>query len=206
LLRDGLEARLAAHPAINFLGCYCVAEMRAFVEASRPDVVLLDLSSRQCLAIPPEIRAVLPRVQFVAFAVADGETDALACAEAGVCGFVAQEGSVEDLIAAVGRAMEGEVVCSPRLAALLIQRVADLSAHRLPQVEPLTPREQEIAAYVARGLPNKDIARRLGLAPATVKNHVHNILQKLSLARRSELAARSFVSAPPNQPALIRRG
>ena len=54
----------------------------------------------------------------------------------------------------------------------------------------LTPREREIAALVACNLPNKEIARRLRLGPATVKNHVHNILQKLNIHRRGDIAGR----------------
>jgi DNA-binding NarL/FixJ family response regulator len=78
------------------------------------------------------------------------------------------------------------------VAALLFQRLAALSPNAAAPHEPLTPREQEIASFVARGLPNKLIARRLRLAPATIKNHVHNILQKLGLQRRGELAVRQF--------------
>ena len=126
----------------------------------------------------------------VAFAVADVEADVLACAEAGISGYVAEDGSAEDLVAAVLRAVNGELVCPPRIAALLFARVAALSdrTFRAP-AEPLTPREREIADLVASGLPNKSIACELSLAPATIKNHVHNILQKLSLQRRGELAA-----------------
>jgi len=63
----------------------------------------------------------------VAFAVAEREENILACAEAGISGYVAQDGSVEDLIAAVQRALRGEVMCSPRVAALLFSRAATLS-------------------------------------------------------------------------------
>jgi two-component system nitrate/nitrite response regulator NarL len=105
-------------------------------------------------------------------------------------GYVGQDGSAEDLVAAVLRALRGEVLCSPQIAAFLFNRIATLSSGRstAPADAPLTPREREIAALVACNLPNKEIARRLCLGPATIKNHVHNILQKLDIHRRGEIA------------------
>jgi len=100
------------------------------------------------------------------------------------------DGSAEDLITAILRTVGGEVICSPRVAAALFARVAALAGRGGgASAEPLTPREQEIADLVACGLPNKTIARELSLAPATIKNHVHNILQKLGLQRRGEIIA-----------------
>ena len=86
-------------------------------------------------------------------------------------------------------------MCSPRITAFLFDRVARLAreASEAQTDVPLTPREREIAALVACNLPNKEIARRMRLSPATVKNHVHNILQKLNLDRRGDIAA-----PPPN--------
>src|SRR5262249_5722679 len=126
----------------------------------------------------------------VAFAVSGMEEDVLACAEAGISGYVTKDGSAEDLVAAVLRALRGEVMCSPRVAALLFRRVATLSGGcPVSRADAcLTRREREIAALVACNLPNKEIARRLCVGPATIKNHVHNILQKLSIHRRSDIA------------------
>jgi two-component system, NarL family, nitrate/nitrite response regulator NarL len=160
----------------------------------RPEVLLLDLVSRESLAIPRKAMLILPTLRVVAFAVADLVTDVLACAEAGISGYVPNDGSVEDVVAAVLRAMNDELVCSPRVASLLFRQVAILSSGRgvAPIGTALTPREREIAKLIARGLPNKIIARELRLGPATIKNHVHNILQKLNLQRRGEVAHLQF--------------
>jgi DNA-binding NarL/FixJ family response regulator len=157
----------------------------------QPKVLLLDLAARDSLTIPRHAQQILPGLLVVAFAVAEMEENVLACAEAGISGYVAQDGSVEDLVAAVLRALRGEVMCSPRIAALLFSRVATLSGGwpTTSADASLTPREREIAALVACNLPNKEIARRLCLGPATIKNHVHNILQKLDIHRRGEIAA-----------------
>jgi two-component system, NarL family, nitrate/nitrite response regulator NarL len=97
---------------------------------------------------------------------------------------------VEDLVAVVLHALRDELVCTPRIAGLLFSRVATLSrgSTATPLDLPLTQREREIAALVVCNLHNKEIARRLRLGPATIKNHVHNILKKLNIHRRGDIA------------------
>ena len=92
----------------------------------------------------------------------------------------------------VRRAGAGEVVCPPRLTALLLNRFADRSTDRTTRagIHALTPREREIVELLADGLPNKLIARRLHVALPTVKNHVHSILDKWDVRSRGEAAAR----------------
>jgi DNA-binding NarL/FixJ family response regulator len=159
------------------------------ITALRPDALLLDLAVPDSLTIPRRAQQVLPSVRVVAFAVAEIDENILACAEAGISSYVMQDGSSEDLVAAVLSALKGELVCSPRIAGLLFRRMAKLCDGRsLKSADAhLTRREREIAAMVARNLPNKEIARQMGLGPATVKNHVHNILQKLNIHRRGDV-------------------
>jgi len=189
LYREGLVATLARQGELDLLGAGCSRDVVSLIESLRPDVLLLDLAARDSIAIPRQARQVVPELVVVAFAVSDREEDILACAEAGISGCVAQDGSVEDLVAAVLRALRGEVMCSPRVAALLFSLVASLSPRYsvTPANASLTRREREIAALLACNLPNKEIARRLCLGPATIKNHVHNILQKLNVHRRGDI-------------------
>jgi DNA-binding NarL/FixJ family response regulator len=163
-----------------------------------PEVVLLDMTGHTSLAFPRQLRAILPSVRIVGVAVAELEANVIACAEAGICGYVAQSGAVGDLVGAIICALNGELVCPPRITALLFDRLATLSSGRPPSpIEgALTAREREIAELIARGLQNKEIARRLYLGNATIKNHVHNILQKLKIHRRSEIFGRRFDFGP----------
>jgi two-component system, NarL family, nitrate/nitrite response regulator NarL len=190
LYREGLISNLALRKRLEIVGAGGSGDFPDRISALRPDVVLLDLAAHESLTIPRRAQQVLPAVRIVAFAVADLDENLLACAEAGISGYVMQDGSSEELVAAVFSALRGELVCSPRVAGLLVGRIATLcdglSATRLGA--PLTPREKDIAALVARNLGNKEIARRLGLGPATVKNHVHSILQKLNVHRRGDVA------------------
>jgi DNA-binding NarL/FixJ family response regulator len=92
---------------------------------------------------------------------------------------------------AVENVSRGEPCCDPWMTAALFRRLHSLAAGKLPESleEPLTPREREIVALIDEGLSNKQIAQLLCIEPATVKNHVHNVLEKLHVARRGEAAA-----------------
>jgi DNA-binding NarL/FixJ family response regulator len=206
LHREGLILGLDRQSQLTVLGAGSSGEVLNEIRILRPDVLLLDLGARDSLSIPRLAQLCLPRLRVVAFAVAEAPENVLACAEAGISGYVAQDGSMEDLIAAVLRVLQGELVCSPQIAALLFDRIASgRSTTRTYAL--LTRREREIVALIACNLPNKEIARRLRLCPATVKNHVHNILRKLNINRRSDIARRqiewSESSAVPPMPQRI---
>jgi DNA-binding NarL/FixJ family response regulator len=194
LFREGLMAMMTSEGGLEVVGHGPCLEALEEIGNLAPDVALLDMGGRDCLGIPRQLHVILPPLRIVAVAVTELETDIIACAEAGICGYVAQSGTVEDLVGALLRALTGELICSPRVAALLFGRLAALSAGRQPSRadDQLTRRERQIAELIACGLQNKEIARRLCLGHATVKNHVHNILQKLNIERRSELFGRHF--------------
>jgi two-component system nitrate/nitrite response regulator NarL len=158
---------------------------------TRPEIVLLDMAMAGSVA---SIRAIVEGasdVKVVALAVAETDHDIVACAEAGVAGYVSRDGSTGDLIATIDSVVRGETLCSPRIAATLLQRVAALAAERgtAAPVASLTPRQREILGLIGQGLSNKEIARRLCIELSTVKNHVHSTLEKLGTHRRAEAVA-----------------
>jgi DNA-binding NarL/FixJ family response regulator len=132
------------------------------------------------------MKRLVPGVPIVALGVPDVEGDVLACAEAGIAGYVTREASLEELVAVVRSAVQGELRCSPRIAAGLLRRLSALSEHgpSAPRVR-LTARQREIVRLIGQDLSNKEIAHRLGIEVATVKNHVHNLLEKLNVHRRT---------------------
>lgn len=195
LYRDGLSHSLSA--ALQVVAETADAPS-TLAEARRlsPDVVLLDVLLDGALALVHSLAEAAPATRVVAFAVDDAhDQQVLACAEAGVAGWVGRDASAEEVVDAVLRAARGELLCSARTAALLTRRLAALARERrapspsAPATQ-LTPREAEIAELLSRGLSNKHIARALGLRLATVKNHVHNVLEKLEVHSRGEAAAR----------------
>jgi two-component system nitrate/nitrite response regulator NarL len=190
LHREGLVTSLTQKSELNVVGAGPSDDILIRIEPLRPAVLILDLAAKHSLAVPRRAQQLFPTIRVVAFAVADRPESVLACAEAGISGYVPQDGSIEDLVTAVVRALDDELLCSPRIAALLFNRIAALASGRNAPLADfqLTPREREIAALIACNLPNKEIARRLRLGPATVRNHVHNVLQKLSIHRRGDVA------------------
>ena len=160
--------------------------------APSPDVVLLDMSMAGALTLPVRLAAVAAPTRVVAFAALESDAALLACIERGIVGFVPRDASAADVVATIDAALGGETRLSPRLTASLIRRLASVMAGRDTGdgAASLTARERQILQLIDEGLSNKQIAARLLIELATVKNHVHSILEKTGTRRRSEAAAR----------------
>ena len=145
-----------------------------------------------------KLRRSVPAAAVVALGVRETEDEVVACAEAGVAGYVTREHTLADLIAALDALARGEAPCPPRAAAMLLRRVSALAAERRPApsgVDELTNREREILDLICDGLTNKQIGQLLFIELPTVKNHVHNILEKLQVRGRREAAALARAAA-----------
>jgi two-component system nitrate/nitrite response regulator NarL len=156
----------------------------------RPELVLVDTAVADCTATLRRLAQRFPQADVVAIGVPETEHHVLACAEAGVAGYVPREGSLDDLVDTIRNVARGESLCSPTIAASLLRRVATLAAQQRPDTDPLTVRELQIVELIHQGLSNKQIAGQLCIELSTVKNHVHNILEKLQVRRRADAAAR----------------
>lgn len=193
LFREGLEQVLGAE-GLDVTGAAAADEhcLDQIAELA-PEVVLLDMETPGSLGLVRRIRLSIPGVWVVALAVPDDENTVIACAEAGVAGYVTRNQSIEDVVAAVESVARGEMIASPRLAATLLRRVTALASDRnspsVPEAR-LTPRELEIVALIEQRRSNKQIARDLCIEVNTVKNHVHSILKKLHVDRRADAAER----------------
>ena len=183
------------------------AALRLVVEREF-EVALVDTAMPYGLAAVRGIVATAPEVKVVALGIPERERDLIACAEAGIAGYVPREASVADLVAVLESVARGELLCSPRTAAALLRRVTALAAARPTAsgvaLEALTPREREIVALLERGLSNKEIARALGIEVATVKNHVHHLLEKLQVGNRAQAIVRGSRMAGFNAPRVTR--
>ena len=189
LYRDGLVHLLESAPGIHVVGATApgTATIGQLVDLC-PDVVLVDTGSIRTAGAVRDVARILPDARIVAFAVSEeNEDEVLACAEAGVAGFVGRDAPMAELVDVVCRAARGEVSCSPRVTALFLRRIAEQAGARPREIPLLTRREREVVKLIDSELSNKEIAGRLGIEVATVKNHVHNILGKYNLTRRSEV-------------------
>ncbi|MCP2257186.1 DNA-binding response regulator, NarL/FixJ family, contains REC and HTH domains [Streptoalloteichus tenebrarius] len=190
LYREGLVAALGNRPEVAAVaGAGSCQEALAGAREFRPDIALLDMSMRESAETARALTRLVPSAKIVGLAVPETESDVLACAEAGVVGYVPRDGSLVDLVATLRHVARGEAVCSPQMAAVLMRRVATLTRERQPtrSAASLTRREREIVDLISAGMANREIARELGIELCTVKNHVHNILEKLGVRRRTEV-------------------
>jgi DNA-binding NarL/FixJ family response regulator len=189
---EGLRALFADREDVDLIGIAAdvqgaARELRAC--GALPDVILFDFSRPDTHDSAGWLIEELPDARIVAIGVSDRESELVACAESGVSGFVTCQSSLSELIGSVEAVCRNELLCSPMAAAALLRRVS-IVAHDHPYpTSLLTIREQEILELLGEGLSNKQIAERLYIAVPTVRNHVHNILGKLSLHRRAEAAA-----------------
>ena len=193
LYRDGLAQVFAHERRLAVVGAAADAPAAARMAAEHsPDVALVDMAMPQSVAAVRGIAAIAPAVKVVALGIRENEQDLIACAEAGVSGYVPRAASVQDLVTVLEGVGRGELLCSAHTAATLWRRVAALAATTggTTQEQTLTRREREIGTLLEAGLSNKDIATRLGIEVATVKNHVHNLLEKLEVHRRGQAVAR----------------
>lgn len=190
LLREGLVSMLAEQE--NFVVVGAAASGRKALEKIkelRPEVALIDIGmpDKDGIEVTQALYQDMPEVKVIILGMPDLTDEIMACIEAGAVGYVLKEASFDYLVETIRSAQRGESFCSPRMAASLFSRVAELSGEQIPQSSVrLTPREVQIINQVADGLSNKEIAQKLSIELQTVKNHIHNILDKLQLHNRLE--------------------
>jgi two-component system nitrate/nitrite response regulator NarL len=167
----------------------------AKIADAKPDVVLVDMGQINGAASDRLIKRIKdadPRAKLVAFGLDEIDDRVFACAAAGFSGYLSNESGADELHRALIDAVEGRIHCTPRIVTAMFNRLAGFlqELNRRGSLPPLTFRENEILALVAQGRSNKEVARQLAISSATVKNHMHNILQKLRVSRRGQAVAR----------------
>jgi DNA-binding NarL/FixJ family response regulator len=180
LFRQGLRSMLRLQSDVTIVAdVERVADLPAALGATPCDVVLLDLQmDRNTL---PDIETIGPRTRVVVLTASEQAADALAALRAGARAVVWKRFALETLMEALRAVMEGHVWMPPALQAEITHQALR------PAHEPLSAREREIVRLVALGLRNAEVAQRLSITEATVKTHLNNVFQKLSVRDRVEL-------------------
>ena len=190
LLREGLASMLAEIEDMTVVGM-ASSGSQAIDQIKKviPEVALVDIGmpDKDGLDVTQTLHNDLPAVKVIILGMPDLTDEIMSCIEAGAAGYVLKEASFEYLVESIRSIQRGESFCSPRMAASLFSRIAELAGERIPESSvKLTMREIEIINKIADGLSNKEIAAQLYIEEQTVKNHVHNILDKLQLHNRLE--------------------
>ncbi|HXY99270.1 MAG TPA: response regulator transcription factor [Stellaceae bacterium] len=194
-LREGLAEALGRDPILAISGLAAdLGDALASIGALKPAIVLLDAGISDGTSAVRRIKAMAPEVRVIVLAVAETEENVIAWAEAGVAGYIPRTAALGDFVRLLVNIVRGEQICSGRVASGLIRRVASATGaargwrdrYFMPT---LTGREREIVQLISAGLSNKQIARRLNIGLSTTKSHVHNLLGKLNLRRRSQVTS-----------------
>ena len=152
----------------------------------RPDIVLMDLAMprRDGVEAMRELRAGVPEARVIILTSFLEDDRLLPALQAGAAGYLLKNVEPEELARAIRTAARGGTLIDPAVATRLVETLSE----RVEQRPALTAREQEVLRLIARGYPNKRIARELGIAEKTVKTHVSHVLAKLSVDDRTQAA------------------
>jgi DNA-binding NarL/FixJ family response regulator len=198
LMRDGLSALLRAQPDLQVVGAVAdLTEALRQVPEVTPDVVLVDAGLGSCdgCRCVDEIRQSTPAARTIVMDLLPAPEEVVSYVKAGAKGFIMKDATVTDFVRTVQSVAHGSDVIPPVLAGTLLSHIADDAvAHQRPEAADavrMTKREQEVMQLISEGLDNRAIAQQLGVAGDTVKSHVRNILEKLTLHSRLAIAAHS---------------
>jgi DNA-binding NarL/FixJ family response regulator len=160
----------------------------ALLRAANPDVVLLDVGLRD-----NDMKSEFPNAKVIMMDLLPSHDDIVDFVNAGVSGFILKDATFEDLVHTIHAVLQGEHVLPPAMTSSLFSQIAKDAVMRgregaLDAVR-MTPREREVIRLIGDGMSNKEIAAELNIATHTVKSHVRNVMEKLALHTRLQIAA-----------------
>jgi len=196
LLRDGIAAIVNGQPDLKVVAVAENIEVALRrVRETMPRVVLMDagLGDRDSRACLESLKQAAPEARVIVMDLLPVNEEVVEFVRAGASGFIVKDATIDEVLTAVRSVAAGKEVLPPVLAGSLFSHIARRAVDRqspdVIRAVRMTPREREVIDLIAEGLSNKEIAGRLNLTTHTVKSHVHNILEKLALHSRLELAA-----------------
>jgi DNA-binding NarL/FixJ family response regulator len=194
LVRDGISMLLNQVTDLRVVAAGSSADM-SLLRAVKPQVVLLDLGLRNgdSLRLAGKVMKGFPESKVIVMDLLPVDEDIVEFTNAGVSGFILKDASLEDLVNTIRAVAKGARVLPPRMGGTLFSRIAKEAVAKgrpgaLRSVR-MTPREREVINLIAEGLSNKEIAERLRIATYTVRSHVRNVMEKLMLHTRLQIAA-----------------
>ena len=202
LLREGISALLKKQPDMNVVTTVGNGEnILTLVGKFKPNIVLLDLGLRNqnSLQVVKLIKANFQNTKIIVMDLIPLQTDVFEFVQAGVSGFMLKDISVAEFLKTIRSVFEGAQVLPPHLTGSLFTQIVENAVNGLPpriitESVRMTKRERQVIELIADGSTNKEIAQKLNLSTYTVKSHVHNILEKLALNTRVQIAKHAHLS------------
>lgn len=194
LVREGLTALINQQPGLKVVVGQATDDARLLRDVT-PDVVLLDIGLRKgdSLRIAEKVKADFPGAKVIVMDLLPAHEDIVEFVNAGVAGFIMKDATLEDLVTTIRAVASGVSVLPTTMVNTLFSQIArDAIVRGRPDVLDsvrMTPRERQVIDLIAEGLSNKEIAARLHVAIHTVKSHVRNVMEKLTLHSRLQIAA-----------------
>jgi DNA-binding NarL/FixJ family response regulator len=199
LVRDRLVALLDAQPDFKVVAAAGGANAGLLqVREMKPHVVLVDaaLGNHDSRRLVEGVRKEAPQSKVIVMDLLPAYEDVIEFIKAGARGFILRDATLDDFVRTIRSVAGGADVVPPALTGTLLSHIVDQAVTRstaaVLEAVQVTKREQEITSLIAEGLSNKEIAQRLNIATYTVKSHVHNILEKLALHSRIQIAAHAY--------------
>jgi DNA-binding NarL/FixJ family response regulator len=190
IVREGLRSMLT-DDAIDVVGeAGSAAEAIRLATETAPDVVLLDmeLPDLDGLSVLSRIKQVRPEAAVLVLTMHDDPALVRGAVRAGTSGYVLKGVSRQELLAAVRGVRDGKAVLDPALLRALVDAPAAAPAPPSAAGEPLTPVERDVIRFIASGLTNREIARRMRWSVATAKKYVQRVLVKFGVSDRTQAA------------------
>jgi DNA-binding NarL/FixJ family response regulator len=193
IFRDGLRRLLQLEPDFDIVAeAEDGSEVPDILKDQSPDILLLDLKmpGLDGLSVLQRLQAQKHKTKIIVLTASDDEGEYVQAMKYGTCGIVLKQTATDLLIKSIRKVYEGEIWLDAKTTAAVMRQFASPSdaGPRERDKPRLSNREREIVALVAQGFKNKEIAERMFISEQTVKNHLHNIFDKLGVSDRLELA------------------
>ena len=199
LLRDGIHSILKAYKDIVIIATSGDGKNTLLkIKELKPNVILLDLGlrSQNSLHVVEIVRKDFPDAKIIIMDLAPVQADILQYVKAGANGFILKDASLNDFLITIRTVAEGSTVLPPLLVDSLFSQIVDHAVRegktKLKESVRMTAREREVIVLLGDGLTNKEIAQKIRVSTYTVKSHIHNIMEKLTLHTRLEIANYSY--------------
>ena len=202
LLREGLTVVLKKQKDMNVIETVGDGEnIMMIMNKYKPEVILLDLGlrSRSSLNLVKLVKKNFPATKVIMMDLIPMQADVFEFVQVGVSGFILKDATVNDFLKTIRSVSQGLQILPSNLTGSLFSQIVEYAVHgSKPSViidsVRMTKREKQVIELIAEGYTNKEIAQKLHLSTHTVKSHVHNILEKLSLNTRVQIAKHLHIS------------